>query len=139
MDEDIAARGNHSIAAAGIINSIITTGPNSPIFSGTYEKLLDAIILPLEVFERVHIDRFAGRDWLAERIDSILSDNDRGYIVLEADAGLGKTAFLAWLIKERNYVHHFAELAPGQEGIEKGLKNLAAQLILAYQLRVVNL
>ena len=134
MDEDIAAIGNHSIAAAGIVNSIITTGPNSPIFSGTYEKLRDAIILPLEVFDRVHINQFVGRDWLAEKIDSILRDNDRGYIVLEADAGLGKTAFLAWLIKERNYVHHFTELAPGQEGIEKGLKNLAAQLILAYQL-----
>jgi len=39
---------------------------------------------------------------------------------------------LAWLVKERNYIHHFAELAPGQEGIETGLKNLAAQIILAY-------
>ena len=53
---------------------------------------------------------------------------------LEAHAGLGKTAFLAWLVKERNYIHHFVELAPGQEGIEKGLKNLAAQIILAYKL-----
>ena len=46
----------------------------------------------------------------------------------------GQDCFLAWLVKERNYIHHFAELAPGQEGIETGLKNLAAQIILAYKL-----
>ncbi len=77
-----------------------------------------------------------GRRWLIDQVDSILNDenNSCGYLVLEAHAGLGKTAFLAWLVKERNYIHHFVELAPGQEGIEKGLKNLAAQIILAYKL-----
>lgn len=77
-----------------------------------------------------------GRSWLIDQVDSILNDenNSCGYLVLEAHAGLGKTAFLAWLVKERNYIHHFVELAPGQEGIEKGLRNLAAQIILAYKL-----
>ena len=117
------------------IQSIITTGNNGPVFLG-YERLRDAIIQPSEVFRRVHIESFVGRRWLIDQVDSILNDenNSCGYLVLEAHAGLGKTAFLAWLVKERNYIHHFVELAPGQEGIEKGLKNLAAQIILAYKL-----
>ena len=118
-----------------VIKSIITTGNNSPVFLG-YERLRDAVIQPSEVFRRVHIESFVGRMWLIDNVDAILNDknNSCGYLVLEAHAGLGKTAFLAWLVKERNYIHHFVELAPGQEGIEKGLKNLAAQIILAYKL-----
>src|SRR5687768_8041776 len=41
---------------------------------------------------------------------------------------------MAWLVRQRGYIHHFCELAPGLEGIGPTLKNLAAQLILAYQL-----
>jgi hypothetical protein len=55
-------------------------------------------------------------------------------LVLEAKAGLGKTTFLAHLARERGYIHHFVELAPGHGGIVPGLRNLAAQLILAWEL-----
>jgi len=132
VDGKIEAK-DRSVAASEIIKSIITTGNNSPVFLG-YERLRDAVIQPDEVFRRVHIESFVGRRWLIEQVDSILKANSCGYLVLEAHAGLGKTAFLAWLVKERNYVHHFVELAPGQEGIERGLRNLAAQLIVAYEL-----
>jgi hypothetical protein len=54
--------------------------------------------------------------------------------VLEAKAGLGKTALLAYLVKERGYIHHFVELAPGADGIGPGLKNLAAQLVRSWKL-----
>lgn len=134
MNEKIEAS-DRSVAAGRIEKSIINTGDNSPVFLG-YERLRDAVIQPSEVFRRVHIESFVGRRWLIGLVDSILNDeNNRcGYLMLKAHAGLGKTAFLAWLVKERNYIHHFVELAPGQEGIEKGLKNLAAQIILAYKL-----
>ncbi|MHB8119511.1 MAG: P-loop NTPase family protein, partial [Methanothrix sp.] len=135
MDEKTDAR-DRSVAASEIINSIITTGNNSPVFVGRYERLRDAVIQPDEVFRRVHIESFVGRRWLIEQVDSILRDNSCGYLVLEAHAGLGKTAFLAWLVRERNYINHFVELAPGQDGIEQGLRNLAAQLIVAYELGV---
>ena len=118
-----------------VIQSIITTGNNSPVFVG-YEKLRDAVIQPDQVFKRVQTESFVGRRWLIDQVDRILNNgnNSCGYLILEGHAGLGKTAFLAWLVKERNYIHHFVELAPGQEGIERGLKNLAAQIILAYKL-----
>ncbi|MCK6629062.1 MAG: hypothetical protein L6R45_28280 [Anaerolineae bacterium] len=72
----------------------------------------------------------------AGRIDTFLHGHDRGYFILEAEAGLGKTTFLAWLTRQRGYIHHFSELAPGLDGMGRDLKNLAAQLVLAYQLNV---
>jgi len=115
VNEKIEAS-DRSIAAGSIDKSIINTGDNSPVFLG-YERLRDAVIQPSEVFRRVNIESFVGRRWLIDQVDSILNDeNNRcGYLVLKAHAGLGKTAFLAWLVKERNYIHHFVELAPGNQ------------------------
>jgi hypothetical protein len=104
------------------------------VFVGDYERLRDAYIHPWPVFERVNLDRFVGREWLLAEVDAFLCDHDRGYFILEAEAGLGKTTFLAWLVRERGYIHHFTELAPGLDGVGRGLKSLAAQLVLAYQL-----
>ncbi|MGD0952015.1 MAG: hypothetical protein ABR985_06415 [Methanotrichaceae archaeon] len=101
---------------------------------GGDERILDAIIPTNAIFDRIQINQFAGREWLSDEVETFLRDHDRGYLIIEAKAGLGKTAFLAWLVKEKKFIHHFVESAPGQEGINQGLKNLAAQLILAYKL-----
>jgi hypothetical protein len=103
-------------------------------FAGKYERLQDAYIEPWLVFERVHLEHFVGRRWLLHKMDAFLHNHDRGYFILVAEAGLGKTTFLAWLVQQRGYLHHFAELAPGLEGVGTGLKNLAAQLVLACRL-----
>lgn len=103
-------------------------------FTGEYERLRDAYIEPWPVFERVNLQHFVGREWLLAEVDVFLRDHDRGYFILEAEAGLGKTTFLAWLVQQRGYIHHFAELVPGLEGVGLGLKNLAAQLLLACHL-----
>ncbi len=105
-------------------------------FIGEYERLRDAYIDPAPVFDRVDLDHFAGREWLLAEVDAFLRDHDRGYFILEAEAGLGKTTFLAWLVRQRGYLHHFVELAPGLDGVGRGLKNLAAQTVLTYHLSV---
>jgi tetratricopeptide (TPR) repeat protein len=102
------------------------------VFVGGYERLRDVYIHPWPVFERVNLDAFVGREWLLAEVDAFLREHDRGYLILEAEAGLGKTAFLARLTKERGYVHHFFELTPGLENQECALKSLAAQLARAY-------
>ena len=68
------------------------------------------------------------------RVDDFLTCYDRGVFVLEAEAGLGKTAFLAHLVRQRDYIHHFVELAQGLDGVAPGLKSLAAQLVRAWVL-----
>jgi hypothetical protein len=133
MARKLEAKGKRSVVVGrDVINSIINTGDHNRFFVGDYERLCDAYLEPWSVFERVDLKHFTGREWLAELIDTFLRDHDRGYFILEAEAGLGKTAFLAWLVSRRGYIHHFSELAPGDTG--RGLKNLAAQLVLAYHL-----
>src|SRR4051812_1903489 len=117
-----------------VVRSIIVQGDRNRVFAGDYERLRDAYISPWSVFERVKLDRFVGREWLTERVDAFLRENDRGYFILEAAAGLGKTAFLAHLVRTRGTIHLFAEQARGQDGIAPGLRSLAAQVIRAWTL-----
>ncbi len=136
MNELPQASGLRSVAVGrDVIRSIISTGDHARIFVGDYERLSDAYIEPWPVFERVQLDHFAGREWLVAEVDAFLREHDRGYFVLEAGAGLGKTTFLAWLTRERGFIHHFAELAPGINGTGRALKSIAAQLVLAYHLQ----
>ena len=98
-------------------------------------RLRDAYLSPTSVFERVDIDQFVGREWLVAEIERFVAEHDRGYFVIEANAGLGKTAFLAHYVQQRSCVYHFSELAPGPDGIVASLRSLAAQLVGAWQLR----
>jgi len=135
VTEQTTAPGDRSIAIGGdIIHSILITGDHNQVFVGEYERLRDAYIPPWSVFQRVRLDRFVGREWLTTEIDAFLRQNDRGLFVLEAAAGLGKSTFLAHLVQTRGYIHHFVELAPGRDGIALGLRNLAAQLVRAWEL-----
>jgi hypothetical protein len=129
------AEGERSIAVGDqVIHSLLISGDNNRVFVGDYEPLAEAYLRPASVFSRVRLERFAGREWLATRVDAFLDSQDRGCLILEAGAGLGKTTFLARLVQERGYIHHFVELAPGQAGVAVGLRSLAAQLILAWSL-----
>jgi hypothetical protein len=136
MESSVSASGARSVAIGGdVIASLIVTGDNNQIFVGAFELLRDVYIAPLSVFTRVNLDQFVGRAWLDEGIDRFLAHNDKGYIILEAAAGLGKTTFMAHLVKERGWIHFFAEQAPGQEGIGAAVRSLAAQLIRAWEIQ----
>jgi hypothetical protein len=131
----VVAKGKQSVAIGGdLIGSLIITGNRNQVFLGAYEPLGDAYIHPKPVFDRVQVDDFVGRAWLTDDIDRFVAAEGSGYVIIEAPAGLGKTAYLAHLVHERHYVHHFCELARGAAGIEPTLKSLAAQVLLAEQL-----
>ena len=86
------------------------------------------------VYNRVELDHFVGRDWLAARLDEFMRSHSCGYFVVEAQSGLGKTAFLAHLVETRGYINHFVELQPGSSGVVPGLRNLAAQIVREFGL-----
>jgi hypothetical protein len=118
-----------------VIRSILATGDHARFFIGAYEPIAASYIEPWQIYDHVDLDRFVGRDWLVATFDDFLAGHENGYFLVEADAGLGKTAFLAWLAKRRGYIHHFVQLAPpGREGIVVGGRNLAAQLVRAWEL-----
>ncbi len=120
--------GDHNIS----IKELTTTGNVNLIFGGDYQPLSIAYLDPWPIYESVDWELFERRSWLEEQIEAFTRQHSRGYFILEAEAGVGKTAFLAELVRRCGFVHHFVELAPGQDGIVPGLKSLTAQLVRAY-------
>ena len=88
---------------------------------------------PRAVFAAVDVAAFTGRDWLAAEVDRFIAVNPCGYVLIEAEAGLGKTAFAAWLVKTRRYLSHFSRYSGGGS-VQVALANLSAQLILEFGL-----
>jgi hypothetical protein len=131
----VQATGDRSIAIGGdAINSLLVTGDNNTFFIGQYERLQDAYLNPRALHQELGLDRFTGRDWLVAAVDRFLSRYDRGYLVLEAEAGMGKSTFLAWIARERGYVSHFVRLMPDPDDVGVAMRNLTAQLIRAWDL-----
>jgi len=105
-------------------------------FSNGFATLADYYVPPDAVFQRVRADEFVGRDWLTAKVDEFLNDPARksGVFVLVGEAGVGKTAFLAHLVRERRYLHVFAEQVPGEANLPRALQSLGAQLVTRYQI-----
>lgn len=104
-------------------------GPSSSSALDIDAVLSRAYIDPWQVFERVQLDRFVGREWLERSLDDFLTSHDRGYFVVEGAAGLGKTTFLAHLVQSRGWIHHFVERAPGPGGAAAARRSLVSQLV----------
>jgi hypothetical protein len=75
---------------------------------------------------------FVGREWLRAKLQRFLAEHDRGYCVLEAEAGLGKSAFLADLVAREAYIHHFVRGPANTPNEEQAIGALAAQLLIAW-------
>jgi hypothetical protein len=79
---------------------------------------------------------FVGRDFVFQAIDRALADPDfsAGYLVIRGQPGIGKTALMAQLVKQRGYVHHFNIAALNIRTPAQFLENVCAQLIVRYSL-----
>jgi hypothetical protein len=81
---------------------------------------------------------FVGRGFLFAAVDRMVEegrDRDRGrYFLLEAEPGVGKTTFLAELVRRHGWVHHFNQRQEGIHRPEAFLLNACAQLIARYDL-----
>jgi hypothetical protein len=81
---------------------------------------------PARVFTDAEVEGFTGREWLIGELDEFLATRRCGYVWLEAEAGLGKTAVAAWLVRTRGYAGHFSRQSSDPQVV---LRNLAAQVI----------
>ena len=88
---------------------------------------------PGAIFRDTDIDAFVGRAWLRREIDHFFATHPAGYVLIEAEAGLGKTAFAAWLTRERGYQSHFSRYPDGRT-VRGALRNLSAQLVTRFGL-----
>jgi hypothetical protein len=124
-EQKASVRGQGTVIQAG--RDVITGN----VFAGRFARLRDKWIDPARVFEDVQVQQFTGRTWLLDQLKMFLDTHDRGHVVVQADAGLGKTALAASLAYSRNWPCHFTR--NGQVGLT-ALSNLAAQLIARYEL-----
>lgn len=91
------------------------------------------------VNERTQV--FVGRQFIFQAIDALLANPQlpSGYIVIQGEPGIGKTALLAQLVKQRGYVHHFNIAVQNIRSTRDFLTNICAQLIVEYKLPYLTL
>jgi len=80
---------------------------------------------------------FVGRQFLRRSVDAFIGggDNPPGYLFLQGVPGIGKTAFMAALVKERQYyLHHFNRAIVGANTADLFLKNICARLVVQFGL-----
>ena len=79
---------------------------------------------------------FVGRGFVFEAIRDFLQQNPKGYFVLEADPGVGKSAIMARLVQllKGVCITHFNIQSQGIVKPEKFLENICTQLIQGYNL-----
>ncbi|MEG4028198.1 MULTISPECIES: ATP-binding protein [unclassified Microcoleus] len=99
--------------------------------------------LPYEC-ETIIADRtqdFTGRRFVFEAIIEFLQKNPKGYFVLEADPGVGKSSIMAKLVllMKRRCVVHFNSQSQGTVKAKQFLENACTQLIQAFKMDYPNL
>lgn len=79
---------------------------------------------------------FVGRDFIFTAIDDHIQDTDfpSGYIIIQGEPGIGKTALMGELVNRRGYVHHFNIAPQNIRSPQAFLNNICAQLIVRYHL-----
>ncbi|MCP4353565.1 MAG: hypothetical protein GY795_49580 [Desulfobacterales bacterium] len=86
------------------------------------------------IFERTR--NFIGREFVFKSLDTFLAKKSResGYFIIKGEPGIGKSALMAYLVKNRGYIHHFNIALQSINKPRQFLKSICAQLIVRYKL-----
>ncbi|HZD15355.1 MAG TPA: hypothetical protein VE196_09590, partial [Pseudonocardiaceae bacterium] len=114
----------------GPVTVVINHGPDDPLVAA-----LPSPALMAKLCCHLELDRFVGRDELVREIAAATTGQGCGYVVIRAEAGVGKTALAARLVWDPAFpsAHHFTWLPSGTSP-ERARRSLAAQLIAGWQL-----
>ena len=96
------------------------------------------ISLKSETIIQDRIQDFTGRKFVFEAINEFLRKNPKGYFVLEAEPGVGKSAIMAKCVVEmfkRRCVTHFNSQPDGIVSAKTFLENACLQLIEGFHLK----
>jgi hypothetical protein len=78
---------------------------------------------------------FVGRQFVVEELAGFMASVPSGYFIIKGEAGIGKSALIANLVKTKQYVHHFVIGPQGINRVDQFLENVCAQLIAKYKLK----
>lgn len=120
----------------------VVIGDNNVVYQYFLNERYRPLAEHLIAFDDLITERtanFVGREFLDARLDAFLETHDRGYFVLEGEPGIGKTAWAAHLVRERQALHHFNVAALGVTRPDQALGNLCTQLIACYDLGIAYL
>ena len=123
----------YPVAVGHAQQAVLGSGVQNVTFGVSAVPVAAAVRDPELVFTAADVAAFTGRKWLAREIDDFMAGNPCGYVFVEAEAGLGKTAFAAWLVKTRGYLSHFSRYSGGLT-VRAALQNLSAQLVVEFGL-----
>src|SRR5580698_8456791 len=92
------------IAQAIGVGSVAIAGDNfapisTRVFTGDWWRLEDSFLDPSPLLAHVDQNGFTERRWLVTELEEFITSVPSGYFLLEAEAGLGKTTFAAWLAR----------------------------------------
>jgi len=98
-----------------------------------YPELTDSLIDFSDVIES-GTKWLSGRDDLLDRLIGIADKEPRAYVVIEAAAGLGKTALAAGMAERAHAASFFASRSRGIDLAEQCLNHLSSELIVRFGL-----
>jgi Sigma-70, region 4 len=103
------------------------------LYTGASGRLPDPSVGWAQMARDLDLARFTGRDRLVRKIDEFIGAQPRGYVIIRAEAGVGKSALAAHLAETRSWPYHFTQL-PGGLLPKLAVMKLAAQLIARWDL-----
>ncbi|NMG60123.1 hypothetical protein E1H12_16770 [Geitlerinema sp. P-1104] len=77
---------------------------------------------------------FWGREFVFKDIDTFVQTQAKGYFIIEADPGVGKSALLARYVQQTGCLAYFNILSENRTSTDDFLKSICAQLIERYGL-----
>ena len=120
-----------------ITNSNVIVGNGNQVVTNNYSYFQSAPANLRRSFDALIADKirnFVGRRFVFDALDEFLNKQDSGYFVIRGVPGIGKSAFMAKLVNDRGYVHHFNIASQNIRSTRAFLENTCSQLIACYSL-----
>jgi len=102
-------------------------------------KKLEAYIRDFDRYINEKTHNFVGRQFVFDAIKSFTKKQTRGYFFIRGEPGIGKSALIAQLVKNKRYFHHFNIRSEGINTASIFIKNICAQMIISYDLNYEDL
>jgi hypothetical protein len=79
-------------------------------------------------------EEFVGRAFVFDAIETFFQEESKGYFIIEADPGMGKSSILAEFVRQNQCIVYFNNRSQGITSAEDFLRSVCTQLIESYQL-----